>query len=146
MGKGLALAFKRHFPKMFEDYRQRCDAGLLVMGCPYIYHNETGPAVINFPTKFHWRDKSQLIDIEQGLGFMAARLKTWELNSVTCPALGCGEGGLSWDVVGPLMYRYLNRVSCRVELLAPPHTPPSKLTQGFLAAVPVLQSMPSGAR
>ena len=32
MGKGLALAFKKAFPPMFEDYRKACTAGELEPG------------------------------------------------------------------------------------------------------------------
>ena len=35
MGKGVALAFKEHFPDMYEDYRKRCESGLVKLGKPY---------------------------------------------------------------------------------------------------------------
>jgi O-acetyl-ADP-ribose deacetylase (regulator of RNase III) len=41
MGAGVALEFKKHFPHMFADYVQRCDAGLVKLGQPYLYRRAT---------------------------------------------------------------------------------------------------------
>lgn len=35
MGKGIALAFKKEFPDMYEDYVRRCKAGEVKLGRPY---------------------------------------------------------------------------------------------------------------
>lgn len=51
--------------------------------------------IINFPTKRHWRDPSQLEDIEAGLIDLAATLTVLNIHSVAIPQLGCGLGGLS---------------------------------------------------
>ncbi|MBK8650229.1 MAG: macro domain-containing protein [Elusimicrobia bacterium] len=59
MGKGIALEFKKKFPDMFKDYAARCSRGEVRLGEPYIYKQLTGPNVINFPTKDHWRSLSR---------------------------------------------------------------------------------------
>ena len=51
MGTGIALAFKKRFPEMFEDYAKRCEAGEIELGRPYVYKSLVGPWVLNFPTK-----------------------------------------------------------------------------------------------
>jgi O-acetyl-ADP-ribose deacetylase (regulator of RNase III) len=66
--------------------------------------------VLNFPTKRHWRDPSQLEDVQSGLEALARELCARHIQSVALPALGCGLGGLSWSVVRPLIEREFGRV------------------------------------
>ena len=42
MGKGIAETFKKKYPQMFQDYKNRCEAGQLKPGRPYYYHDLTG--------------------------------------------------------------------------------------------------------
>ncbi|MCW1777280.1 hypothetical protein NB693_23430 [Pantoea ananatis] len=55
MGKGIAQAFKRRYPAMFEDYAVRCREGRVRIGEPYLYDDASGIRILNFPTKRHWR-------------------------------------------------------------------------------------------
>lgn len=52
--------------------------------------------IINFPTKEHWRDPSQLAWIETGLKDLRRFLTGHGVRSVATPALGAGNGGLDW--------------------------------------------------
>ncbi|WP_016770754.1 macro domain-containing protein, partial [Pseudomonas sp. R62] len=92
-----------------------------------------GTSIVNFPTKDHWRSPSKLVDIEKGLELFVQNYKTWNVTSVAFPPLGCGNGGLEWDLIGPIMYRMLSKVDIPVEIFAPFGTPASKLTQEFLS-------------
>jgi O-acetyl-ADP-ribose deacetylase (regulator of RNase III) len=134
MGKGVALEFKKRFPAMFESYRARCSAGQMTLGEPYLYRDASGRAIVNFPTKGHWRSPSRLADIERGLDFFAARAAHWGLTSVAMPSLGCGNGGLEWAEVGPLIWRKLHALPIDVDLYAPRGTPESELGLDFLSA------------
>jgi O-acetyl-ADP-ribose deacetylase (regulator of RNase III) len=113
MGKGLALAFKEHYPDMFVVYREECRTGKLRIGKPTLYSNST-PWILNFPTKNHWRDSSKLGYIEEGLQFVVANYKQLGIGSIALPKLGAGLGTLSWDEVGPLMARYLSQLDIDV--------------------------------
>src|SRR5690349_16891779 len=66
MGKGLALAFKKRYPAMFEAYRTRCENGQFQVGDLWLYKT-SDKWILNFPTKRHWREKSTLEIIETGL-------------------------------------------------------------------------------
>src|SRR6266581_2876643 len=92
MGKGVAQEFKKRFPAMFDDYRARCDAKQVRLGEPYLYRDASGRAIVNFPTKGHWRSPSRLADIERGLDYFASHAAEWGLTSVAMPPLGCGNG------------------------------------------------------
>ncbi len=132
MGKGVALEFKKRFPKMYEDYVARCKRGEVRLGRPYLYRTLTPPWVLNFPTKDHWRSVSRLQDIEQGLEYLLTHYREWGIESLAVPPLGCGQGNLEWRVVGPTLYRYLKRMDIPVELYAPFSTPHEELMPSFL--------------
>ena len=148
MGKGIALEFKRNFPEMYQDYLKRCKARQVQLGKPYLFPEprEMGQLsllpdpespeqrrILNFPTKNHWRSRSYLTDIEAGLAHLEQHYRTWGILSLAVPALGCGNGGLTWQAVGPILYRHLNRLDIPIELYAPPGTPPEWLARDFLA-------------
>ena len=119
MGKGIALQFKRRFPVMFDDYAQRCKSGSVQLGEPYLWNPAVPPWVLNFPTKDHWRSVTRIDDILSGIDHIAENYRSWGIESLAVPSLGCGEGRLEWSVVGPTLYRELGRLDIAVELYAP---------------------------
>ena len=133
MGKGIAAEFKKRYPEMFEDYAIRCKHGEVKPGVPYLYSTLFPPQIINFPTKSHWRAASRIEDIERGLKLLAANYKTFGIESIAVPPLGCGNGQLMWETVGPLIYKYLDKLDIPVKLYAPYGTPSVQLTKQFLA-------------
>jgi O-acetyl-ADP-ribose deacetylase (regulator of RNase III) len=107
MGKGLALAFKQSYPAMFEAYRADCRRGLVATGRMYVWANPNGSnprLIINFPTKQHWRDRSQLEWIASGLEDLVDVIGTRRITSIAVPPLGCGLGGLHWPAVRELIH------------------------------------------
>ncbi len=134
MGKGVALEFRKRFPAMFEDYLARCQRGEVRLGKPYLYRDSSAVRIVNFPTKQHWRSPSHLADIGRGLDYFLAHAAEWEIRSVAFPPLGCGNGGLEWTEVGPLLYAKLRDAEFDVDVYAPYGTPKQELTEEFLAA------------
>lgn len=133
MGKGVAQKFKERYPTMFEDYAMRCEQKLVRLGEPYPYRDRSGVLIVNFPTKDHWRSPSRLSDIERGLDYFVRHYAEWGVTSVAFPPLGCGNGGLSWEEVGPLMYGKLRHLPIDIEVYAPYLTVKSQLCIDFLA-------------
>jgi len=119
MGKGIALEFKKRFPDMMKDYKVRCDIKQVRPGEPYLFEDLLGTSILNFPTKNHWRSPSRLEDIMRGLDIFAKNHKAWGIESIAFPPLGCGNGGLDWKVVGPLIYQKLAPLGIDVEIYAP---------------------------
>jgi O-acetyl-ADP-ribose deacetylase (regulator of RNase III) len=119
MGKGIAFAFKQRYPEMFEDYKKRCQLREVQLGKPYLYKVNEQRWIINFPTKNHWKQKSQLQDIEVGLKYLAERAFAWGITSLAVPPLGCGNGGLNWDHVQPLIEKYLSPLNIPLEVYCP---------------------------
>ena len=132
MGKGIALEFKKRFPEMYKDYVKRCKARQVQLGKPYLFRGLEPPWILNFPTKKHWRSKSYLTDIEAGLTHLEQHYRTWGIISLAVPALGCGNGGLPWQAVGPILYRHLNQLDISIELYAPPRDAAGVVSEGLL--------------
>lgn len=111
MGAGLALEVSLRHPDLELEYQSRCQAGSVQIGRPYLFPVSGCPyrAVLNFPTKKHWRYPSRLEWIEQGLAYIAAhyRLAKPPITSLALPKLGCDKGGLDWAIVRPLIEREL---------------------------------------
>jgi len=133
MGKGIALEFKRRYPEMFRDYQRRCAKGEVRLGRPYLYRQLTGPWILLFPTKDHWRSVARLENIVAGLEYLKAHYREWGIASLAVPPLGCGQGGLDWSIVGPTLFNHLQELHIPVELYAPYGTPINQLTPEFLA-------------
>lgn len=102
MGRGVALQFKKAFPDNFKFYERACKHGEVHLGTMLVYDTGrlTGPRyIINFPTKRHWKNKSQLKDIEKGLRSLVKTVRELDIQTIAIPPLGCGLGGLYWPDV-----------------------------------------------
>jgi O-acetyl-ADP-ribose deacetylase (regulator of RNase III) len=121
MGKGLALQFKKVFPDNFAAYARACKAGEVVTGRMHVVHRPAPPRFIfNFPTKQHWRQPSRLEYVRDGLVDLVARVRELAIHSLAVPALGCGNGGLDWNDVRPLIEQAFAAVpDVRVVLFEP---------------------------
>jgi O-acetyl-ADP-ribose deacetylase (regulator of RNase III) len=128
MGKGVALQFKHAFPDNYAAYRRACKAEEVLPGRMFVFEpgQLTGPRlIINFPTKRHWKGKARIGDIEAGLADLVEILRRFEIRSVAIPPLGCGNGGLLWSSVRPLIEESLADVDAKVLLYAPAPPPPA---------------------
>lgn len=126
MGKGIALQFKRAYPDMYKAYARAAKAGDVVPGRMFVWHTEamTGPKlVINFPTKRHWRSPSLLTDIRAGLEDLARVVADSGIHSIAVPPLGCGNGGLNWGEVRPLIIEALGELPVEIVLYPPNGAP-----------------------
>jgi O-acetyl-ADP-ribose deacetylase (regulator of RNase III) len=106
MGKGIALQFKQAYPENFRHYEKACKASEVQPG--RMFTVATGSLlnpryIINFPTKRHWRNNSKIEDIKSGLVALVQQVQRLGITSIAMPALGCGNGGLNWADVKPLI-------------------------------------------
>ncbi len=111
MGKGIALQFKRGYPANFKEYEKACKKGSVRLGHMFVVPTNQldGPKwIINFPTKGHWREGSNLSDIESGLKDLVSVIAELGITSIAIPPLGAGNGGLDWNDVRPLITRELS--------------------------------------
>ena len=80
MGAGVAFAFKNKFPEMYNEYVLLCKKGEISPGRPAVWKGND------------WLSK--YLDNKHG-------------KTITLPALGCGHGGLDWDIVKKMIQDYL---------------------------------------
>lgn len=118
MGAGVAKAFREKFPGMFNDYALRCRRRTVKLGQPYVFRT-LFQTIVNFPTKQHWRDHSQLSTIEVGLLYLVEHVRDWHITSMALPALGCNNGGLDWRDVLPMLCRHLDPLGIPIHLYRP---------------------------
>jgi len=106
MGKGMALQFKESFPDAAREYMDAAKRGDVHVGSVLVTksHSLSGPRwIVHFPTKRHWRHPSRLQWIQEGLADLRRVIEELGITSVAVPPLGCGNGGLEWAVVRPLI-------------------------------------------
>lgn len=127
MGKGIALQFKQAFPANFSAYQKACKAGVVQPGKLLVVDtgNMINPRwIINFPTKTHWRAPSHISYIEQGLADLVRVIREFHIQSIALPPLGCGNGGLDWQQVQPLIEAALGDLPDVDVLVYPPQPAP----------------------
>lgn len=113
MGKGIALMFKDRYKQNYILYKQACESGSVEIGRMFVtYTGElSGPRlIVNFPTKKHWRDRSKLEWIKAGLEDLKLVIKNESITSIAVPPLGCGNGGLNWAEVRPVIEQALAEI------------------------------------
>lgn len=128
MGKGIALQVKQRWPEVDRAYRAASKRGEVTLGRMHIVERGglgDGPRlVINFPTKDHWRSRSKLADIEAGLHDLRTVIQRLHLRSIAIPPLGCGNGGLAWVDVRPLIEAALGGLDGVNVVVYPPEGAP----------------------
>lgn len=132
MGKGIAAIFKEKYPEMFTAYQDMCARKEVQTGRLYPYYQNGKVRILNFPTKKHWRSSSKIEYIESGLNWFVQNYEVLGIRSIAFPPLGCGNGGLDWNDVGPLMYEKLVTLPIDIEIYAPYGTSQSKITSDYL--------------
>jgi len=130
MGKGIALQFKNKWPENNRAYEAACKAKQVRPGKMFVF--DSGGLVkpnfiVNFPTKDHWRAKSRIEFIKAGLADLVVQIEQLGIRSIAVPPLGCGNGGLEWNAVRPLIEKaFLGLPGVEVGLFEPAGAPHPK--------------------
>ena len=122
MGKGIALQFKNSFPENAKVYTDAVKEGKVKLGEVLVVSvNPIGTVryIINFPTKGHWRYPSKLAWVQSGLEDLKQKLQEYNITSVALPPLGCGNGGLKWDEVKPVIENALKDLPIDITVYEP---------------------------
>jgi len=118
MGKGIALEFKKRYPGMYYDYLTRCSKREIEPGGILAYRKED-VHILNAVTKYKWQEPSKYLWIALIACGLKHYLSIHPDKKVALPALGCGNGGLKYEVVKEIIIDELND-SCADILLFPP--------------------------
>lgn len=123
MGAGVALEFKNRFPDMYKAYVEVCKNNEISPSKPFIWEEIdlfSNCTIINLPTKIHWKNPSEYEYIEANLLWLKDFLSNKNIeDTVTLPALGCGHGGLNWNIVKGKINFYLNDIKANILVFEP---------------------------
>jgi O-acetyl-ADP-ribose deacetylase (regulator of RNase III) len=98
MGAGIAIEFKRRWPRMFDEYATRCADGRFALGDVFVW-SEGEHVIYNLGTQEHWRKKAQIPALTKALGKMLELAVHAGIQQVGLPRIGAGLGGLDWPRV-----------------------------------------------
>lgn len=119
MGAGIAYQFATRYPDIVAPYKQACVDKTLTVNSPQLIKRDPLPWVLNFATKEHVKNKSQMEYIRNGLMAIKTRYKTDGIESIAIPALGCGFGGLDWPQVLATIIEYLGNIDIPCLIYSP---------------------------
>lgn len=110
MGAGIALAAKNRFsylPGFLANHlmEKGHHTQIIAQSLP----PKQSYAVVSFPTKYHWKSNSTIIQIKQSAIelFELANQQNW--NNIILPRPGCSNGGLNWyNQVRPILREELD--------------------------------------
>lgn len=122
MGKGIALQFKNQYPENYKVYKAACNKGELNVGGILIVKDGdlfNQKFIVNFPTKQHWKAPSEISYIQDGLVALKKAIREYDIQSIAIPPLGCGLGGLDWDVVKPMIIEALQDLDIHIDIYEP---------------------------
>jgi len=92
MGAGVARQFRDNYPGLDYELGQKVTTyGNQVF---LVYKNKQ--PIISFPTKYHWKDKSDIDLIVDSAKKLVKITQSRFWVKVALPAPGVGKGGLSW--------------------------------------------------
>jgi hypothetical protein len=108
MGRGVAQYVCDNFP----------GSDLLLGACISLHGNHTQMFMVRgdrpnqnwlvaLPVKHHWHERADLQLITRSLGELVTMTIQEDWQTVTLPRPGCGNGGLDWAEVGPLVHDIL---------------------------------------
>jgi O-acetyl-ADP-ribose deacetylase (regulator of RNase III) len=123
MGKGIALSFKKEFPFNYRCYQDACQGGLVCIGKVLCIEDNSLllgiKLIINFPTKIRWWLPSEYFYIEAGLKALVSAIEENQIKSIAIPALGCGNGGLDWNLVKSMIESHFSGVEATINIYEP---------------------------
>ena len=68
-----------------------------------------GVMLCALPVKHHWREQADIELIERSVMQLAEIVQKYQYAKVVLPRPGCGNGGLDWQDVSPVIEPYLDR-------------------------------------
>jgi hypothetical protein len=100
MGAGIALEAKQKVPgiesKLGEKIRTNGNNVHII--CEY-----QGKTIVSFPVKHHWKEKAVISLIQKSVWDLILLAEDMKWKKIGLPRPGCGNGGLIWEDVKPLL-------------------------------------------
>lgn len=120
---GLALSLREAFPGMYKDFRNHCHKVHPKPGEIWEWGGE-GRRIVNLltqepPVSEHSHPgRASLVSLNHALRELAKLIEKEKITSIALPRVATGVGGLDWEDVRPLIYRYLDGLGAKVYIYA----------------------------
>jgi len=108
MGRGTALQAKTRF----KGLAKRIGDNIRLHGNHVdLFLTAEGVKIITFPVKHHWAEKADISLIKRSIKELVDLVvnECGEKSLIFMPRPGCGNGGLNWEAIKPILQRYLNK-------------------------------------
>lgn len=102
MGAGVAVEFKKRYPKMYRQYKALCKNGGLQPGDVFAWQGK-GVTVFNLATQKHWNTNATLEAVETSVSKMLTLATQMGVGEILMPRIGAGLGSLEWSDVKPAL-------------------------------------------
>jgi O-acetyl-ADP-ribose deacetylase (regulator of RNase III) len=102
MDAGIAVAFKKRWPRMFDAYQARCEAKSLHLGDVFTY-GEGDEVVYCLAIQETATKKANLPALSKSLKAMADLAAAAGIERVGLPRIGTGQAGLDWPRVKKIL-------------------------------------------
>lgn len=102
MGRGCAKQAAERFPELPRQLGEWLTShGNMPMLAELLISD--GVELLTFPVKHHWRDRASTALIERSAIHIVQLANVLEWQRIVVPRPGCGNGGLSWRQVEPIL-------------------------------------------
>jgi O-acetyl-ADP-ribose deacetylase (regulator of RNase III) len=102
MSAGIGVAFKKKWPRMFEEYRARCQDGRFRLGDVFEW-TEKGEVVYSLALQAEPTKKAKVSALTKSLKTMSELAQKAGIDRVGVPRLGAGQAGLDWPRVKKIL-------------------------------------------
>jgi len=110
MGKGIALEFRRRYPKMFKEYQSVCKIGGLRPG-QILPYRDGKIWILNFAIKNDWKQPSRVEWIENCLKEFINSYQVMGIKSIAFPWMGAMNGGIPIEKIKEITRNYLSNIA-----------------------------------
>jgi len=100
MGAGIAKEFAQKYSWLAKEWGRRISEKKLPKNCHiglFCTLMKTRPHLIYFPTKWHWKNNSDISLIKTSIEDLCHLITIMGWKSVLLPKPGCSNGGLNWE-------------------------------------------------
>ena len=120
---GLALTLREAYPAMYKDFRHHCHTAHPKSGEAWLWKGPDKKIVSLLTqeapiTENSNPGKASIIHVNHALRNLVKMIEKERLDSVALPRLATGVGGLNWEEVREVIYRYLGGLDAHIYLYA----------------------------
>jgi len=99
MGAGVAKVVRELFPDVYDTYRAVCKKGILKPGHVLPIKTDDGRYIMNLASQDKPGPNASYEWVDSSLSNTLAFMTEYRIPSLAIPRIGCGIGGLDWELV-----------------------------------------------